>query len=55
MELEVLKNLITPFLLIGFGLFIKVNKNFISVKKWWKMIVVIGLISLILKVLNMLL
>ena len=54
MTLEIIKSLIIPIIMIGFGIFIKntENANYQNVKKWWKILVVIGIISLILKIIN---
>ena len=54
MTIEFIKILLIPIIMIGFGLFIKntENANYQNVKKWWKLLVVIGIISLILKIIN---
>ena len=41
--------------MIGFGIFIKKteNPNYQNVKKWWKILVILGVMSLILKVINL--
>lgn len=52
MDLSDLRGLVVAFLLIGFGLFIKStkNENYISAKKWWKILVTLGFVYLTLKV-----
>lgn len=51
MEIENLSDLIIPILLISTGLFIKNTKNinFQSSKKFWKILVILGIINLLLK------
>jgi hypothetical protein len=54
MTFEIVKSLLIPIIMIGFGIFIKntENVNYQNVKKWWKILVVVGVISLILKFIN---
>ena len=54
MTFEIIKSLLIPIIMIGFGIFIKKteNANYKNVKKWWKPLVIIGIISLILKIIN---
>ena len=55
MTFEIIKSLLVPIIMIGFGIFIKKteNKNYQNVKKWWKILVIIGIISLVLKLINL--
>ena len=55
MAFEIIKSLLIPIIMIGFGIFIKNTKNvnYQNVKKWWKILVIIGIISLILKIVNL--
>ena len=55
MTFEIIKSLLIPIIMIGFGIFIKntENVNYQNVKKWWKILVIIGIISLILKIVNL--
>jgi hypothetical protein len=55
MSFEIIKSLLIPIIMIGFGVFIKSteNANYQNVKKWWKILVILGVISLILKVVNL--
>ena len=55
MKFEIVKSLLIPIVLIGFGIFIKntENANYQNVKKWWKILVILGVASLILKVVNL--
>jgi hypothetical protein len=55
MTFEIVKSLLIPIFLIGFGIFIKKteNVNYQNVKKWWKILVIIGVLSLILKLINL--
>jgi hypothetical protein len=55
MSFEIIKSLLIPIIMIGFGLFIKSteNANYQNVKKWWKILVTLGVISFILKVVNL--
>jgi hypothetical protein len=55
MGFQEIKSLLIPILLIGFGLFIKTtkNENYQNVKSWWKILIILGIISLILKVVNL--
>jgi hypothetical protein len=57
MTFEIVKSLFVPTIMIGFGIFIKntENMNYQNVKKWWKILVVIGIISLVLKLINIIL
>ncbi len=52
MEFSDLRGLLVALLLIGFGLFIKStkNENYKSARKWWKILVIVGLAYLTLKV-----
>ena len=52
MDLSELRGLLVAFLLIGFGLFIRStkNENYLSAKKWWKILVTLGLVYLTFKV-----
>ena len=54
MIFEIIKSLLIPIIMIGFGLLIKntENVNYQNVKKWWKLLVIIGIVSLILKIIN---
>ena len=54
MTIEIIKILLIPIIMISFGIFIRntENANYQNVKKWWKLLVVIGIISLILKIIN---
>ena len=55
MTFDIVKSLLIPLIMIGFGIFIKntENENYQNVKKWWKILVIIGIISLILKIVNL--
>ncbi len=55
MKFEIVKSLLAPIILIGFGIFIKKteNANYQNVKKWWKILVILGIVSLILKLINL--
>ena len=55
MTFEIIKSLLIPIIMIGFGIFIKntENVNYQNVKKWWKILVILGVISLILKIVNL--
>ena len=55
MTFEIVKSLLIPIIMIGFGIFIKNTKseNYQNVKNWWKILVLIGVISLILKLINL--
>ena len=43
MTFEIIKSLLVPIIMIGFGIFIKKteNKNYQNVKKWWKILVLL--------------
>jgi hypothetical protein len=51
------KSLIVPILLIGFGIFIKETKieGYQSAKKWWKILVILGVINLSIRIIGFLL
>jgi hypothetical protein len=55
MTFEIVKSLLIPIIMIGFGIFIKntENVNYQNVKNWWKILVIIGIISLIVKIVNL--
>ena len=55
MKFEIISSLLIPVIMIGFGIFIKKteNPNYQNVKSWWKTLVILGLILLILKVVNL--
>jgi uncharacterized membrane protein len=55
MEVKDVISIFVPMLLIAFGFFIKStsNENYQNVKSWWKILVIIGIISFILKLVSL--
>jgi Co/Zn/Cd efflux system component len=56
MNFEILKGFFYPILFIGIGLFLRVTQNerFISAKSWWKMMLILGVIGVVIQILKLL-